>query len=192
MWKVLLRPEQDRDVLSKSELRHPPVKKKALIYWIQVHDRCVAWRTRTAMTSRTWASIHDRKWEEFGVFEGKSTGNCSKSGRKLKKKVEDSGLIRGFHASWVGMDELCISHLLFAEDTMVMCDADTKQQMYLWLWLVLKHLLVSVGEVENLWVLADILCCWIGSFYVLLSSFWDLLFYVLVLLFYFLVLLLYC
>jgi hypothetical protein len=43
---------------------------------------------------------------------------------KMLKKVEDNGLIRGFHASRVGMDELCISHLLFVDDTMMMCDVD--------------------------------------------------------------------
>ncbi len=85
MWKMLLRPEQDRDVLSESKLRHPPVQGKVFVHQIQVHDRCIAWRTRTTMTSRTWVSKHDRKWEEFGVLEGKNTKECFESGRKLKK-----------------------------------------------------------------------------------------------------------
>ncbi len=43
---------------------------------------------------------------------------------KMLMKVEDSGLIRGFQACRSDVDELCISHLLFVDDTMVLCDAD--------------------------------------------------------------------
>ena len=90
-------------------------------------------------------------------------------------KVEDSGLIRGFQASMSDADKLCISHLLFADDTMVMCDADPEQLMYLRLVMtrfeattglrvnMAKSEIVPVGEVENIRVLADILSCRIGS-----------------------------
>ena len=73
------------------------------------------------------------------------------------------------------MDELGISHLLFADHTMVMCDANPEQLMYLKLVMtcfeastglkvnLAKSEIVPVGEVENLRVLADILCCQIGS-----------------------------
>uniref|UniRef100_A0A2N9G2D1 Reverse transcriptase domain-containing protein n=1 Tax=Fagus sylvatica TaxID=28930 RepID=A0A2N9G2D1_FAGSY len=50
---------------------------------------------------------------------------------KILKKVEESGLIRGFHASRSGVAGLSISHILFADDTMIMCDADPVQLMYL-------------------------------------------------------------
>jgi hypothetical protein len=65
--------------------------------------------------------------------------------------------------------------LLFADDTTVMCDVDPKQLMYLRLVMtcfeattglrvnLAKSEIVLVGEVENLRVLADILCCQIGS-----------------------------
>ena len=94
---------------------------------------------------------------------------------KILKKVEASGLIRGFQATRRGGEGLCISHLLFADDTMVMCDADAVQLMYLRLSMtcfeatiglkvnLAKSEIVPVGDVENLQVLADILCCRIGS-----------------------------
>jgi hypothetical protein len=89
--------------------------------------------------------------------------------------VEDSGLIRGFQASRSGVAGLSISHLLFVDDTMIMCDADPVQLMYLRLAMtcfeastglnvnLAKSEIVPVGDVENLRVLADILCCCIGS-----------------------------
>ena len=94
---------------------------------------------------------------------------------KILKKVEASGLIRGFQATRRGGEGLYISHLLFADDTMVMCDADAVQLMYLRLSMtcfeatiglkvnLAKSEIVPVGDVENLQVLADILCCRISS-----------------------------
>uniref|UniRef100_A0A2N9F2D7 Reverse transcriptase domain-containing protein n=1 Tax=Fagus sylvatica TaxID=28930 RepID=A0A2N9F2D7_FAGSY len=94
---------------------------------------------------------------------------------KILKKVEDSGLIRGFQASRSGVPGLSISHILFADDTMIMCDADPVQLMYLRLAMTCfeastglrvnlgKSEIVPVGDVVNLRVLADILCCRIGS-----------------------------
>ena len=94
---------------------------------------------------------------------------------KMLKKVEDSGFLRGFPVSRSNVDELRISHLLFTDDTMVMCDADPEQLMYLRLVMtcfeattglrvnLAKSEIVPVGEVVNIWVLADILCCRIGS-----------------------------
>ena len=72
--------------------------------------------------------------------------------------------------------EVCISHLLYANDTMLMCDANPKQLMYIRLVLscfeaatglkvnLAKSEMVPIGEVGNLLVLVDILCCWIGKF----------------------------
>uniref|UniRef100_A0A2N9J7Y5 Reverse transcriptase domain-containing protein n=1 Tax=Fagus sylvatica TaxID=28930 RepID=A0A2N9J7Y5_FAGSY len=89
---------------------------------------------------------------------------------KILKKVEDSGLIRGFQASRSGVPGLSISHILFADDTMIMCDADPVQLMYLRLAMTCfeastglrvnlgKSEIVPVGDVVNLRVLADILC----------------------------------
>jgi hypothetical protein len=81
---------------------------------------------------------------------------------KMLMKVEDSSLIRGFQASRFNVDELCISHLLFADDTMVLCDADSEQLIYLKLVMtcfeattglrvnMAKSEIVPVGEVVNI------------------------------------------
>ena len=45
---------------------------------------------------------------------------------RMLKRVEDAGLIRGFQAVGSrGVGE-CVSHLLFADDTILFCDADVE------------------------------------------------------------------
>ena len=72
-------------------------------------------------------------------------------------------------------EEVCVSHLLYADDTMLMCDVDPEQLMYIRLvlscfeaaarlWVNLaKSEMVPIGDVGKLAVLADILCCRIGQ-----------------------------
>ena len=70
---------------------------------------------------------------------------------------------------------VCISHLLFAGDTILFCDASREQMLSIRLPLscfqafmglkvnVGKSEIVPVGEVNNLDALANILCCRVGS-----------------------------
>ena len=39
------------------------------------------------------------------------------------KKTEEGGLIQGFHVELVTTTSIHISHLLFADDTILFCDA---------------------------------------------------------------------
>ena len=42
---------------------------------------------------------------------------------QILKKTEDSGLLRGFQVGPVNSIRVRISHLLFADDTILFCDA---------------------------------------------------------------------
>ena len=46
---------------------------------------------------------------------------------RILKKTEDSGLLRGFHVGPVNSIRVRISHLLFADDTILFCDASRDQ-----------------------------------------------------------------
>ena len=49
---------------------------------------------------------------------------------KMLKKVVEGGFITGFKVSGNSIEEVSISHLLYIDDTMVMCNADPEQLMY--------------------------------------------------------------
>ena len=94
---------------------------------------------------------------------------------RMLRRTEEAGLIRGFKASNSVENDLSVSHLLFADDTIVFCDADPEQLFHLRMVLSCfeavtglgfnmgKSEMVPMGEVLNLSHLADILCCRIGS-----------------------------
>ena len=80
---------------------------------------------------------------------------------RMLKRVEDAGLIRGFQAVGSrGVGEW-VSHLLFADDTILLCDANVDQILHVRMLLicfqavtglkvnVLKSELVPIGEVDN-------------------------------------------
>jgi hypothetical protein len=89
-------------------------------------------------------------------------------------RTEEAGLIRGFQAGKSPATGISVSHLFFADDTIVFCDAEPEQLLHLRMVLtcfeavtglgvnMTKSELVPVGEVSNLTQLADILCCRIG------------------------------
>jgi hypothetical protein len=94
---------------------------------------------------------------------------------KMLKQAKGYGFIRGFKVNGSRTEDVCISHLLYADDTMLMCDADPEQLMYIQLVLscfeaatglkvnLSKSEIVPIGNVGNLTVLVDILCCRIGQ-----------------------------
>ena len=93
----------------------------------------------------------------------------------LLKKIGESNLINGFHVGVVNSVGVRISHLLFADDIILFCDASREQMMSIRLALscfqafmglkvnVGKSEIVLVGEVNNQDALANILQCGVGS-----------------------------
>jgi hypothetical protein len=49
---------------------------------------------------------------------------------RMLKKVESEGLIKGFSVGSNVSNGLRISHLLYADDTILFCDADMSQLLY--------------------------------------------------------------
>ena len=94
---------------------------------------------------------------------------------RIMKKTEEGGLIRGFHVGPVNSTGICISHLLFTNDTILFCDASREQMISIRLVLtrfqafiglkmnVRKSEIVPIGEVSNIQTLANILQCRVGS-----------------------------
>ena len=94
---------------------------------------------------------------------------------KMMKRAEGTGLLRGFRADGRRGEGVCISHLLFADDTILFCNANEEQILHVRMLLlcfeavtglkvnVLRSEMVPIGEVPNVHVLAEILGCRIGS-----------------------------
>ena len=94
---------------------------------------------------------------------------------KMMKRAKGAGLIRGFRADGKWGGGVCVSHILFADDTILFCNADEEQILHVRMLLLcfqevtglkvnaLKSEMVPIGEVPNVHVLAEILGCRIGS-----------------------------
>ena len=94
---------------------------------------------------------------------------------RISKKTEEGGLLRGFHVGPIHTTGIRISHLLFADDTILFCDAFREQLLSIRLALtcfqafmglkvnVAKSEIVPIGEVSNIQTLANILKCRVGS-----------------------------
>ena len=54
---------------------------------------------------------------------------------KMMKRVEGTGLLRGFKADDRRGGGVCVSHLLFAGDTILFCDANEEQILHVWMLL---------------------------------------------------------
>ena len=94
---------------------------------------------------------------------------------KMMKRAVGVGLLRGFRADGSRGEGVCISHLLFVNDTILFYDADEEQILHVQKLLLcfqavtglkvnaLKSEMIPIGEVPNVHVLAEILGCRILS-----------------------------
>jgi hypothetical protein len=90
---------------------------------------------------------------------------------KLVNASVEQGLLNGFTVGARVFSELVVSHSLFADDTLIFCEASSEQILYVRLILLCfeavsglrvnlgKSVIVAIGEVENMGALANILGC---------------------------------
>ena len=90
---------------------------------------------------------------------------------RMLKRGEGAGLISGFKAHGRKGNGVCVSHLLFANDTILFCDANVEQILHIWMLLlcfqavtslkvnVCKSETIPIGAGDNVHVLVGILGC---------------------------------
>ena len=94
---------------------------------------------------------------------------------RMLRRVERAGLFRGFKVEGRRGGGECVSHLLFADNTILFCDADVEQILHIRLLLlsfqavtglkvnVHKSEMVPIEEVDDVHALAEILGCRVGT-----------------------------
>ena len=94
---------------------------------------------------------------------------------KMMKRAEGASLLRGFRVAGRQGGGVGVSHLLFVDDTILFCDANEEQIIHVRMLLLcfqamtglkvnaLKSEMVPIEEVPNVFVLAEILGCRVGS-----------------------------
>ena len=94
---------------------------------------------------------------------------------QMLKKAVGGGLLKGFQVGRSEDSGVCVSHLLYADDTILFCDADPEQLLYICMVLTRfkaviglkvnmnKSEMVPIGEVVGLGDFAALLLCHVGS-----------------------------
>ena len=106
---------------------------------------------------------------------------------RILKKSEEGGFIQDFQVGPINSTGIRVSHLLFANDTILFCDASREQILSIRLVLTCfqaftglkvnmgKSEIVPIGEVRNIQFLANILQCKVGSLpMIYLVCLWEL------------------
>ena len=93
----------------------------------------------------------------------------------LISRAEEKGFIRGFKATGRRGEGVSVSHLLFADDTLLFCE-DNRDQLIFWKWVVIcfevvlglkinlqKSEIIPVGGVEKVDRVAAVFGCKVGN-----------------------------
>ena len=71
---------------------------------------------------------------------------------RILKKTEEGGFIQGFHVGPINSTGICVSHFLFADDTILFCNASREQilsiRLVLTCFQAFTGLKVNVGKSE--------------------------------------------
>ena len=89
----------------------------------------------------------------------------------VEQRTEEGGFLRGFQANSHSQGGLCISHLLFVDDTIIFCDATGEQLLYIRMVMIFfkvntglkvnigKSEIVPMGVIRSLKTLSSVLSC---------------------------------
>ena len=93
----------------------------------------------------------------------------------VEQRTEEGGFLSGFQANSHSQGGLCISHLLFADDTIIFCDATREQLLYIRMVMIFfkaitglkvnigKSEIVPMGVIGSLNTLSSVLSCNVGK-----------------------------
>ena len=155
-----------------------------LLEWMGFGDRWRRWLKTCVSAVRFLVLINGSPVGFFGSFRGLRQGDplspflfllIMEVLSCILKKTEEGGFIQDFQAGPINSTSICVSHLLFADDIILFCDASREQILSIRLVLtcfqafiglkvnVGKSKIVPIGEVCNIQSLANILQCRVGS-----------------------------